>query len=103
MLSYMNSFMFIIFKIYFSFKNIFFKFIFREKGRKGEREGEKRQCVVASRTPPTGDLDHYPGMCPDWESNPQPFGSQVGTQSTQSHQPGLKSFNVTSPASFLLT
>ena len=33
-------------------------FIFRERGREGEREGEKHQCVVASLTPPTGDLAH---------------------------------------------
>ena len=63
-------------------------FIFREKGREGEREGEKYQCVVASRTPPTGDLACNPGMCPDWESNWQPFGLQAGTQSTEPHQPG---------------
>ena len=25
-------------------------------GRKGEREGEKHQCVIASHSPPTGDL-----------------------------------------------
>ena len=25
---------------------------------------------------PTGDLAHNPGMCPDWELNWQPFGSQ---------------------------
>ena len=25
---------------------------------------------------PTGDLTPNPGMCPDWESNLQPFGSQ---------------------------
>ena len=42
----------------------------------GEREGEKHQCVVASRAPPTGDMACNPGMCPDWESNHQPFGSQ---------------------------
>ena len=35
----------------------------------GEREGEKHQCVVASRTPPNGDLARNPGMCPDWESD----------------------------------
>ena len=52
----------------------FYLFIFRERGRDGEREGEKQQCVVASHTPPTGDLAHNPGMCPDWESNQQPFG-----------------------------
>ena len=38
---------------------------------------------------PTGDLACSPGMCPDWESNQQPFGSQAGIQSTQLHPPGL--------------
>ena len=49
----------------------FFKFyllIFRERGRERVREGEKHR-VVASHAPPTGDLAHNPGMCPDWESN----------------------------------
>ena len=40
-----------------------------ERGRKGEREGEKHQCVVASHVPLVGDLACNPGMCPDWESN----------------------------------
>ena len=40
---------------------------------------------------PTGDLAHNPGMCPAWESNRQPFGSQAGSQSTELHQPGLDS------------
>ena len=38
-------------------------------GREGKREGEKLQCVVASHMPPTKDLPHNPGMCPNWESN----------------------------------
>ena len=42
--------------------------------------------------PATGDLDHNPSMCPDWESNRQPFGWQAGAQSTESHQPGLHIF-----------
>ena len=29
-------------------------------------------------------------MCPDWESNQRPFGSQAGAQSTKQHQPGQK-------------
>ena len=41
-----------------------------------------------SHTPPTGDLACNPGMCPDWESNWQPFDLQVHTQSTEQHQPG---------------
>ena len=42
----------------------FYLFIFRERGREGEREGEKHHCVVASHAFPTGDLAHNPGMCP---------------------------------------
>ena len=80
--------------IHFSFnKNRFYLFIFRERGKEGKREGEKHQCVVVSRAPPTGDLAHNPGMCPDWESNWQPFASQSSTQSTEPHQPGQVSIH----------
>ena len=51
-------------------------FVFRQRGSEGEREGDKHQCVVASHLAPTGDLACNPGMCPDWESNWQPFGLQ---------------------------
>ena len=71
----------------------FYLIIFREMGMEREREGEKHQCVVASHVPPTGDLAHNPDMCPDWESNQQPFGLQVSTQSTEPHQPGLGSYH----------
>ena len=58
-------------------KDFIYLFIyFRERRMEGEREGEKHQCVVVSHVPPTGDLAHDPGMCPDWESNRWPFGSQ---------------------------
>ena len=33
-----------------------------------------------------GDLAHDPGMCPDWESNWQPFVSQAHAQSTELHK-----------------
>ena len=66
------------------FVKIFYLFIFRERGR----EGEKHQCVVASHAPPTADLACTPGMRPDWETNQRPLGSQAGTQSTEPHQPG---------------
>ena len=39
---------------------------------------------------PMGDLAHNTSTCPDWESNPQHFGSQASTQSTEPHQPGIK-------------
>ena len=47
--------------------------------------------------PPTGDLAHNPGMCPDWESNWRPFGLQAGSQSTEPHQPGLKADSFQEP------
>ena len=65
-------------------------YLFLERGREGEREGEKHQCVVVSHGGPTGDLALNLGMCSDWESNRQPFGSQAGVQSTESHHRGLK-------------
>ena len=53
--------------LFFFFKE--FIYLFLERGREGEREGENHQCAVASHAPSTGDLAHNPGMCPDWESN----------------------------------
>ena len=38
---------------------------------------------------PTVDLASNPGMCPDWESNWQPFGLQGRAQSSELQQPGL--------------
>ena len=67
-------------------KKILFIFIFGQRGREGEREGEKHQCVE-THGPHTGDLTHNPGMCPDWKSNQRPFGSQASAQSTEPHQP----------------
>ena len=34
------------------FKKIFYLFIFRKRGKVGERKGEKHQCVVAFHAPP---------------------------------------------------
>ena len=59
----------IFFKYTLFFKDFIYVFIFRERGREGEREGEKHQCVLASHTPPTEDLAHNPGMCLNWELN----------------------------------
>ena len=67
-------------------KKILFIYFQREEWRKRE----KHPCAVASRTPPTGVLACNPGMSPDWESKQQPFGSQASAQSTEPHQPGLK-------------
>ena len=53
---------------------IYFDFIylFLETGREGKRGGEKHHCVVASHTPPTGDLACNPGMCPDGNQTGDP-------------------------------
>ena len=56
-------------------------FIYREKGREGEREGEKHRSV-ASLTP-TGDPAHNPDMWPYWELNQQPFSLQICVQSIE--------------------
>ena len=69
-----------------------FTYLFSERGREEKREGEKHLCVVASHVPPTGDLAHNPSMCPDWELNQRPFGSQAGTQSTEPPSQGLSIF-----------
>ena len=51
--------------------------LFRDRGREGEREGEKHQHVVASHVPQTGVLACNPGICPDWELNWWSFGLQA--------------------------
>ena len=64
----------------------FYLFISREwEGREKERE-------VASHMSPVWDLAYNPGMCPDCELNQWPFGSQVGAQLSEPHQPGLDTF-----------
>ena len=76
------------FSLLYSFFKLFLKdfiYAFLERGEEREKEGEKYQCVVASRVPPTGVLAHNSGMCPDWELNQRPFGFQAGTQSTEPH------------------
>ena len=67
--------------------------MFRERGREGEREGEKHPWVVASPEPPTGDLAPNPGVCPDWESNQLLSDLQDDAQPTEPHQAGLLRFS----------
>ena len=76
----------------FFFVIVRFYFILREREREGEREGEKHQ-MVASHTPPAGNLAHNPGLCPGPEWNPQPFRSKADARSTELHPPGLKVFS----------
>ena len=53
--------------------------------------------MVASHSPPTGDLACNPGMCLDWEWNRQLFALQSDTQSTELHQPGLRHIIIKRP------
>ena len=70
---------------------IFYLFIFRERGREGEREKHRRAKHewAESRTPTSGVSACNPGMCRDWESNQQHFSAQASTQSTEPYRPGL--------------
>ena len=52
----------------------------------------KHLSIVAC-APPAGNRAHSSGMCPDWESNSWPFGSQAGAQPTESCQPRQHSGN----------
>ena len=58
--------------------------LFLEKGEGKEKEKETSMCGHLSSAPCWG-----PGpVCPDWELNWWPLGSQASTQSTELHQPG---------------
>ena len=59
----------------------FYLFIFKERGKVGERGREMLTCErniswLPLTWPPTRDLAHNPGMCPDWDLNWWPLGSQ---------------------------
>ena len=60
--------------ISFFFKD--FIYLFLERGERREKERERNINVWLPHGPPTGDLAHNPGMCPDWELNQSPFGLQ---------------------------
>ena len=82
--------------VLFLFFLFFFKvlFIYFQREGKGRRKQGKETSMYGclSRAPNWGpglQLACNPGMCPDWELNQRPFGSQSGTQSTELHQPGL--------------
>ena len=69
-----------------SLDRYFFKFFIyllleREEGKGKEREGntevQEKHRLVALRMRPTGHLVCNPGMCPDWELNQRPFGSEA--------------------------
>ena len=67
------------------FKILFIQF--QRKGKGERKRGRKTSmCGCLSHNPHWG-LAHNPSICPDWESNWQPFDSQAGTPSTEPHQP----------------
>ena len=61
---------------------------------KGERKRGRETSMCGCFLPTRPYLACNPDMCPDRESNQQPFGSQpFGTQSTEPHQQGPKGLN----------
>ena len=61
------------------FKDYLFIYFYRGEGKEKERE-RNINVWLSFACPRHGDLACNPGMCPDWESNCQPFGSQASTQ-----------------------
>ena len=76
------------FSFRFKKKKDFIYLFFREGQGRRKRGKETSMCGCLS-SAPYWDLACNPGMCPDWELNQQPFGSQACAQSTEPHQPGL--------------
>ena len=66
------------------FKKNVYVFIYKERGKEGERVGEKHQ-LVASHTCLNGDRTHNLGMCTAQEWNQWPFALQDNAQPTESH------------------
>ena len=64
-----------------------FIYLFLERGE--GREKERRRNINVWLPLACRDLARNPGICPDWELKRWPLVSQVGTQSTEPHQPGL--------------
>ena len=74
------------------FKDFIHLFLGRGEERKRGRETSMCGCLSCA---PYWEPGPQPGMCPNWESNQRPFGSQAGTQSTEPHQPGQDSLFLT--------
>ena len=66
----------------------FYLFIFRQRGREGERD-RNINVWLSLLLPPLGTWPATQACALDWKLNRRPFGSQAGTQSTEPHQPGL--------------
>ena len=66
-------------------QKILFQLIFRESGRKRERKRNINHIIYT----PTWDQTCHLAMCPDQESNLQPFGIWNDTSTSWATQPGL--------------
>ena len=60
-------------KFFKTYTCFYFTYLFLERGREGERERQKHQCVVVSHTPHTGDLACPPGVCPTGNPTGNPW------------------------------
>ena len=65
--------------------------LFRERGREGEREGEKHRSLPPIHAS-TGDQTQNTSMYTHWESNWQHFALWDDAQATELYQSGLKNF-----------
>ena len=63
----------------------FLKILFIDRGEERERNINVWLPLVC---PLLGIWSTTQALCPDWDLNQRPCGSQVGTQSTEPHQPG---------------
>ena len=86
-----------LFSLFFRFYLFIFRFylfiIFRERGKEGKSEEEKHGCVKETLIGclllhPNQGLTHNPDMCPEQESNWQPFSLQDDAQPTEPHCSG---------------
>ena len=72
-----------------------FIYLFLERGKRREKVRERnidvqeKHPLVASCMHPDEGQTQNSGMCPDWESNQQPFSLRDDTQPTEPHQSGL--------------
>ena len=66
-----------------------FIYLFLERGEGREKEKRHINVWLPLAHPLLGTWPTTQAWALDWVLNQQPFGSQVGTQSTEPHQPGL--------------
>ena len=61
---------------FFLFLKILFIYLREREGKEKEKE-RNTNVWLPLQHPKMGTWSHNPGMCPDWESNQQPFDSQA--------------------------